>query len=100
MIERCEFCGRSNYLNNHDTCNGCGAPIERKAVEFDGENRTATGAYIQAMMYSRAALGTIEYPFGPGQNIPIDMRRLGERSRLSDFIQGAASVGALMCRCR
>jgi hypothetical protein len=78
MIAGCEYCGRSLYLSEGDSCKGCGAPIMARSI-----------AQMPVIMYDPniwpSGTGALEYVLGrPGVNIPVDLQRLPAGRKLSD----------------
>lgn len=68
----CEYCGRSLYLSEGDTCKGCGAPL----MDHNA---------LPAVMYDRTILTDEQvYLFRPGENIPI---RLPEGKKIGNVIR-------------
>jgi len=86
-IVQCEFCGRSSYLSDHETCSGCGAPLpikSRSALMYDPRVFNQQDGAIYEMLAR------------PGMNIPVNLP-LPRRGRLQDFIHEAALLGASLC---
>jgi hypothetical protein len=87
MREGCEYCGRSAYMNDGPTCDGCGAPVKPVGIYGDG---SGTLAYI----YDPRVFDE-EVPFlgRPGVNIPINLQQLPKNNKSSGFYT-ALTAGA------
>lgn len=76
-MKKCEFCGRSAYMNEGETCNGCGAPT----VE-------ATPAFMyDAKVLNHLDHDTYEWIARPGANIPVNLQVMTPRSALGDYLR-------------
>jgi hypothetical protein len=70
-IEGCDYCGRSLYLSEGDSCKGCGAPIMARAP---------------AIVYESTILapGDLRWIGTPGVNIPLNLSVLPPGAKLID----------------